>query len=370
MLVTGPAHGTLTLNANGSFTYTPTANYNGADSFTYKANDGTADSNVATVSLTINAVNHAPVATVGFNTRAPQTNDVLTATATKSDPDGDPVSVTYVWKVNDTVKRTFTSATLLTDTFDLSVAGNGDRGDTVTVEVTPSDRTLSGTTVFDTATIVAGSVVGRHIFYNNSVFDGSNVAANTQDDKAIAPENSTDPHLSKSALLPGQRATFNNYTSYSKGINGIMVDFDYLPGMPTVSDFEFKVGNTLTPDSWAVAPAPQSITVRQVNGVQRVTIIWTDNAIQKQWLQVTVKTTANTGLTQNDVFYYGNAIGEVGNSTSNAIVNNTDEIETRNHRAFNPPATLENPYDFNRDKLVNVIDQIDRPGQQDVCSTP
>ena len=49
VVVTGPAHGTLTLNANGSFTYTPAANYNGPDSFTYKANDGTADSNVATV---------------------------------------------------------------------------------------------------------------------------------------------------------------------------------------------------------------------------------------------------------------------------------------------------------------------------------
>ena len=46
VLVTGPAHGTLTLNANGSFTYTPDANFNGSDSFTYKANDGTADSNV------------------------------------------------------------------------------------------------------------------------------------------------------------------------------------------------------------------------------------------------------------------------------------------------------------------------------------
>jgi hypothetical protein len=43
VLVSGPAHGTLTLNANGSFTYTPTANYNGADSFTYKPNDGTTD---------------------------------------------------------------------------------------------------------------------------------------------------------------------------------------------------------------------------------------------------------------------------------------------------------------------------------------
>ncbi len=39
-VVTGPAHGTLTLNANGSFVYTPTANFNGSDSFTYTASDG------------------------------------------------------------------------------------------------------------------------------------------------------------------------------------------------------------------------------------------------------------------------------------------------------------------------------------------
>src|SRR5690606_12731612 len=36
-LVTGPAHGTLALNANGSFSYTPALNYAGADSFTYRA---------------------------------------------------------------------------------------------------------------------------------------------------------------------------------------------------------------------------------------------------------------------------------------------------------------------------------------------
>src|SRR5205807_2500195 len=52
----------LTLTANGSFTYTPAANFNGSDSFTYKANDGLLDSNVATVSLTIRPMNHAPVA--------------------------------------------------------------------------------------------------------------------------------------------------------------------------------------------------------------------------------------------------------------------------------------------------------------------
>ena len=55
VLVSGPAHGTLVLNANGSFTYTPAAGYVGPDSFTYQARDGAALSNVATASLDVQA---------------------------------------------------------------------------------------------------------------------------------------------------------------------------------------------------------------------------------------------------------------------------------------------------------------------------
>ena len=55
-----PAHGVVVLNADGSFVYTPTADYSGPDSFTYRANDGMIHSNVATVSLTISAVDDAP----------------------------------------------------------------------------------------------------------------------------------------------------------------------------------------------------------------------------------------------------------------------------------------------------------------------
>src|SRR5439155_10629535 len=62
ILISGPTHGTLTSNSDGSFTYTPALNYNGTDSFTYKANDGTADSGVATVTIAVTAVNDAPVA--------------------------------------------------------------------------------------------------------------------------------------------------------------------------------------------------------------------------------------------------------------------------------------------------------------------
>jgi hypothetical protein len=58
ILVSGPANGVLTLNADGSFTYTPNLNFNGSDSFTYKANDAVLDSlAAATVTITVNPVN-------------------------------------------------------------------------------------------------------------------------------------------------------------------------------------------------------------------------------------------------------------------------------------------------------------------------
>jgi hypothetical protein len=55
VLVSAPTSGTLSLNANGSFTYTPNPGFSGPDSFTYKANDGSLDSNVATASVTVKA---------------------------------------------------------------------------------------------------------------------------------------------------------------------------------------------------------------------------------------------------------------------------------------------------------------------------
>src|SRR5256885_2323275 len=59
-LVAGTTNGSLTFNADGSFVYTPNANFNGSDSFTYQANDGAADSNIVTVTITVNPVNDAP----------------------------------------------------------------------------------------------------------------------------------------------------------------------------------------------------------------------------------------------------------------------------------------------------------------------
>jgi len=62
------SHGTVVLNADGSFTYTPTDLYVGPDSFTYTANDRLFDSAPATVSITVVAVNQPPAFTLNTAT--------------------------------------------------------------------------------------------------------------------------------------------------------------------------------------------------------------------------------------------------------------------------------------------------------------
>lgn len=61
-IVCAPCHGTLSLNVDGSYTYTPTKGWYGTDSFSYRDSDGQTDSNVAMVCITVAPVNHAPTA--------------------------------------------------------------------------------------------------------------------------------------------------------------------------------------------------------------------------------------------------------------------------------------------------------------------
>jgi hypothetical protein len=198
---------------------------------------------------------------------------------------------------------------------------------------------------------VVVDVEGRHVFYNNSVWDGNSAAANAADDGAIAPD--------KRALLTGQ-ATFANYTSFGKGLNGVMVDLMNLPpGLPTAADFTFKVGNGGSPSGWTAGPAPASVTVRRgagVGGSDRITLIWPDRAIQKQWLQVGVLPTGRTGLAGPSVFYFGNAVGETGNSISDARVTAADALRVLGNTTA--AAGLANPFDINRDGKVGAADRL------------
>lgn len=96
VLVTGPAYGTLTLNANGTFSYLHNGSETTSDSFTYKVNDGYVDGNTVTVGIAISPVNDAPVAVDDHFSIDEDTQLVIglpALTANDSDPEGDLVTV-------------------------------------------------------------------------------------------------------------------------------------------------------------------------------------------------------------------------------------------------------------------------------------
>jgi len=95
--VTDPEHGSLSINGNTAI-YRPEENYNGSDRFTYKINDGTTDSNIATVSITVLAVNDAPNANAG-NTQTGLEGARFNLRGSGTDIEGD--TLTYNWQQTD-----------------------------------------------------------------------------------------------------------------------------------------------------------------------------------------------------------------------------------------------------------------------------
>ncbi len=93
-VVGGPAHGSLGALVGDEVTYTPAAGYSGPDSFTFEASDGSLDSNTATVSITVNAVDHPPVASDQSVSTDEGTPVDVTLAAT--DPDGDALTYSVV----------------------------------------------------------------------------------------------------------------------------------------------------------------------------------------------------------------------------------------------------------------------------------
>ena len=90
----GAAHGTVVLNADGTFSYTPNANFNGSDSFSFKANDGALDSNTATEAVTVAPVNDAPVAVNG-STSGNEDTIIAGILPAGSDVDNTPAQLTF-----------------------------------------------------------------------------------------------------------------------------------------------------------------------------------------------------------------------------------------------------------------------------------
>jgi hypothetical protein len=209
------------------------------------------------------------------------------------------------------------------------------------------------------------AVLARYAFYNDSLYDNFDVNATSADNNAIA--------VDKTALLPGQTASFVNYTSYTNGINGIMIDVARLPAgySPQASDFTFQVGNSSDLSTWTAAPAPSAMTLLPgagVGGSDRIDIVWSDQSIMNQWLQVTMLATLHTGLDFPDVFYFGNAVGDSGNSATDATVSATDVLAARGRQSINP-VYIFNRWDFNRDGVIDNPDVLAARSNQNSGST-
>ena len=161
VLVSDVSNGTLSLNADGSFIYTPDENFNGADSFTYTPNDGTTDGAAVTVDITVNAVNDAPTITAIDAGTVSEDDAVQTINllAGANDAEGDTLSV-----INITVTDENGDNVAFTDNGDGTISIDPDQfgdvlneGDsrTVTVNYAVSDGAEE---TANTATLVVSGV--------------------------------------------------------------------------------------------------------------------------------------------------------------------------------------------------------------------
>ncbi len=153
VLDSGPANAqSFTLNADGSFNYVPLDDFNGSDTFTYRANDGFGDSNLATVTITVNPVNDAPVASDdAFTTDEDVPLDVPAPGVLGNDDDVD----------NDPLTAVLISAPANAQSFVLNADGsfsylaNADFNGTDSFTYQADDATVTSTTTTVTITINA-----------------------------------------------------------------------------------------------------------------------------------------------------------------------------------------------------------------------
>lgn len=204
---------------------------------------------------------------------------------------------------------------------------------------------------FDTAVVPSSTVVSRGVAYRGA---GTSYGTDAID-------------TTKSALHgPGAIASMNNFTNYLHGINRVVIDIDEMSANDlTAADFQFRVGNTnnfANAQEWTAADAP-AINVQALSATtRRVTLDWPDGTITNQWLEVTVRANANTNLAQDDVFYFGNQIGDVNGSVSSSgrvTVNSFDSLDIRrNQSAGQNSVGIGNLFDVDRNGSVNSFDTL------------
>lgn len=229
----GPLNGTLTLNSNGSFTYTPNANFNGVDSFIYHANDGTSNSPPASVTLTVAAVaDGPPVATADAYTGAEDAVLIVGAAngvlANDTDPDGDALTaILETGPANGTLTLDADGSFVYapdadftgTDTFTYHANDGTSNSNTVTVTLTITDANDPPTSANDAyfinedAVLTVGAANG--VLVNDTDPDGDPLTATV----VTPPTNGTVVLSADGSFVYTPNSDFNGTDSFTYRAN-------------------------------------------------------------------------------------------------------------------------------------------------------
>ena len=180
MLASGPTHGTLSLNADGSFVYTPDDSFVGTDTFTYRPTDSGGAGNLTTVIIVV--TDHPPVAVDDTATTDEDTPVAISVLANDSDPDNDPLTIvgasdgiygTTVVNGDGTVTYTPPADWSGTDSFSYVIDDGYGRlaYGTVTVTVNPGNDAPDAVDD-DAGTMEPGSPVSIAVLANDTDPDG------------------------------------------------------------------------------------------------------------------------------------------------------------------------------------------------------
>ncbi|MFT4830294.1 MAG: hypothetical protein ACI95R_003010, partial [Halioglobus sp.] len=144
-IVTGPAHGTAAVLADGTIRYLPSGDYNGADTLTYRISDGKGGTDTAVVAITVTPVNDAPVARADVAVTDEDVAAVINVRANDTDVDGDPLTIASIGSAAHGTVTEGLGGTLVytpdadfhgTDSFSYTLADPGGKTGTATVTIT------------------------------------------------------------------------------------------------------------------------------------------------------------------------------------------------------------------------------------------
>jgi len=340
-IVSEPQHGTVTLNADGTFSYTPNADFSGVDGFSYMASDGSVSSDVATVTINVAAVNDAPVGVADAYTVAEDAVlDVGEGGVLGNDTDADSAELTATMGTGPT-NGTVTFNADGTFIYTPNANFNGEDSFTYTVsdgELTSSETmvTISVTAENDLPVAVADAyttdenqplqIAAAGVLSNDSDPDGDSLSAAI----VTGPANGTVSLAADGSFLYTPNAGFAGTDSftYSAGDGTasaeaiVTITVNDVVQPPATSSDAYSIGEDMVLDiaaNWGVLandidPQGTAMTAEVVTQPEHGTLVLDSSGAFRY--------TPNANFNGSDSFTYRatNAAGEVTEGVANIVV--------------------------------------------------